>query len=149
MATMNQPGTMARFARSRIESPYMQWAKAHAGARFTLASSGVAAFPLADLAGLSGLRLEDLELNGPTGYGYKPLQLALAKKTGVSPECVVAVAGTSMANHLAMAASFDPGDDILVESPTYELLLTAAQYLGANIRRFKRRAEDGFALHPI
>ena len=148
MASMNQPGAMARFARSRIESPYMQWAKAHAGARYTLASSGVAAFPLADLASLSGLCLEDLELNGPAGYGYMPLQQALANKAGVSPDCVVAVAGTSMANHLAMAASFDPGDDILVEWSTYELLLTAAQYLGANIRRFKRRAEDGFALHP-
>jgi aspartate/methionine/tyrosine aminotransferase len=145
---MNQPLMITRLARSRIESPYMQWAKAHAGARYTLASSGVAAFPLADLAALSGLRLEDLELNGPAGYGYEPLQQALAKKAGVPPECVVAVAGTSMANHLAMAASFEPGDEVLVESPTYELLLTTAQYLGANIRRFTRRAEDGFRLHP-
>mgnify|MGYP003416800600 CR=1 FL=1 len=39
-------------------SEYMEWAKTRSAARFNLASSGVAAFPLAEL----GARIEDLVL---------------------------------------------------------------------------------------
>jgi aspartate/methionine/tyrosine aminotransferase len=146
---MNQAEARAGQLRTKMKSPYMEWAKTHAAARFTLASSGVASFPLADFIALSGLQLRDLELVGPTGYGFAPLQQALAKKAGVVPECVVAAAGTSMANHLAMAASFNPGDEVLIEWPTYELLLTTAEYLGAKIKRFERRYEQGFRLDPL
>jgi aspartate/methionine/tyrosine aminotransferase len=134
--------------RGRMHSPYMEWAKTQQAARFNLAASGMSAFPLSDLAALAGLRVEDLELTGPAGYGYAPLQQALAAKAGVSPDCVVAAAGTSMANHLAMASSFEPGDEILVEQPTYELLLSTARFLGANIKRFARRVEEDFRLDP-
>jgi aspartate/methionine/tyrosine aminotransferase len=53
-----------------------------------------------------------------------------------------------MANHLAMAATLEPGDEVLVEEPTYELLLSALRYLGAEIRRFPRCFEHGFAIDP-
>lgn len=145
---MNPTETAVRRVRTKMKSPYMEWAKTRAAARYTLASSGVASFPLADLINLSGLRLQDLELTGPTGYGYAPLQQSLAAKAGVSPECVVAAAGTSMANHLAMAAAIEPGDEVLIEWPTYELLLTTAEYLGAKINRFARRYDDGFRVDP-
>jgi hypothetical protein len=45
-----------------------------------------------------------------------------------------------------MAASFDPGDEVLIEHPTYELLESTALYLGADLKRFDRRFEDGFRL---
>ncbi|PYU17621.1 MAG: aminotransferase [Acidobacteria bacterium] len=61
---------------------------------------------------------------------------------------MVAATGTSMANHLAMAALLNSGDEILIEHPTYELLLNVAEYLGAQIRRFSRRFEDNFAVEP-
>ena len=35
-----------------------------------------------------------------------------------------------LANYLALAATTEPGDEILVEQPTYELLLSTAKYLG-------------------
>ena len=53
-----------------------------------------------------------------------------------------------MANHLAMAAVLSPGDEVLLEEPTYGLLLDVAQYLGASVRRVPRRFENGFALDP-
>ena len=134
--------------RSRMHSSYMEWAKTRQAARFNLAASGMPAFPLSDLAALAGLRVVDLELTGPAGYGYAPLQQALAAKAGVSPDCVVAAAGTSMANHLAMASSYEPGDEVLIEQPTYELLLSTARFLGANIKRFARRVEENFRLDP-
>jgi aspartate/methionine/tyrosine aminotransferase len=61
---------------------------------------------------------------------------------------VVHLAGTSAANHVAMAAAFDSFDEVLIEEPTYELLLTTAELLGARIRRFARRRENGFAIDP-
>jgi aspartate/methionine/tyrosine aminotransferase len=131
-------------SRSAMRSPYMEFAKLHSGALYNLATSGMDGYPLAEL----GVRIESLEINGPTIYGYAPLQERLARKNGVSPDCVVAAAGTSMANHLAMAATFDPGDEVLIEEPTYELLVSTARYLGADIRRFPRRFEEGFRLDP-
>ena len=127
-----------------MSSAYMQWAKTHLQARFNLASSGLEPYPLAKLR----VKIDNLELTGPSFYGYKPLQKALAKKCGVLPDCVVAATGTSMANHLAMAATLKPGDEVLIEQPTYELLVSTAQYLGAEVKRFTRSFEDGFRLDP-
>ncbi len=127
-----------------MSSAYMEWAKTCLHMRFNLAVSGVANYPLRELP----VRLEDLELSGPSAYGYEPLQRRLAAKCEVPVECVVAATGTSMANHLAMAATFEPGDEVLIEHPTYELLLRTAEYLGADIRRFSRRFEDGFRVTP-
>jgi hypothetical protein len=45
-----------------------------------------------------------------------------------------------------MAALISPGDEILVEQPTYELLLGTASFLGAQIKRFERKAQDAFRL---
>ena len=54
-----------------------------------------------------------------------------------------------MANYLAMAGCADPGDEVLIEQPTYELLLRTAEYLGLNVRRFQRRAENGFGVSTV
>ena len=123
-------------------SDYMHWAKTQGSARFNLATSGVAAFPLRELP----VTIEQLEINGDSAYGYAPLQQAMASKCEVDPDCVVAAAGTSMANHLAMAALIDPGDEVLIEQPTYELLTSTLLYLGASVKRFARREESGYAL---
>ncbi len=121
----------------------MHWAKTQSRARFNLATSGVGSFPLAELPAPP-----TLEINGEGGYGYAPLQQAIARKYSVDPDCVVAAAGTSMANQLAMATLVDPGDEVLIEQPAYELLISAALYLGAEVKRFARAAETGYALDP-
>jgi aspartate/methionine/tyrosine aminotransferase len=132
------------YSRTSARSPYMHFAKLRSGARYNLAASGVANYPLSELP----VQLSGLEINGPTIYGYAPLQHAIARKNQVPPECVVAAAGTSMANHLAMAATVEPGDEVLLESPTYELLVSLAQYLGAVVRFFPRKFENGFQIEP-
>ena len=126
------------------QSDYMQWAKMQSRARYNLATSGVCAFPLHEL----GCTIEQLEINGDSTYGYAPLQHAIAAKCAVDPDCVVAAAGTSMANHLAMAVLIEPGDEVLMEHPAYELLLSTALYFGAGVKRFARREADGYALDP-
>ncbi|MCA1636460.1 MAG: pyridoxal phosphate-dependent aminotransferase, partial [Acidobacteria bacterium] len=131
--------------RATMKSEYMQWARLRAGARFNLATSGLANSTLAELS----FRHQELELTRTSEYGYGPLQKALAAKSGVGEECVVAAQGTSFANHLAMAALIEPGDEVLIEHPTYELIVTTARYLGARVERFERRGEEGFALDPF
>lgn len=133
---------VSRGAARVMSSEYMLWAKTRSQARFNLASSGLGNYPLAGLR----FKPEDLELSGQSYYGYEPLQRALARKLGVDASSIVAAAGTSMANHLAMAAIIEPGDEVLIEHPAYELIVNAAQYLGAQVRRFRRRFEDGFRL---
>src|SRR5580693_10193376 len=130
--------------RRDIRSGYIEWAKLRSQARYNLAQSDVEHFPLADLHA----QITDLEISGPGGYGYEPLLQKLAAKSSVPVECVVHAQGTSMANHLAMAALLEPGDEILVEEPTYEALLATAEYLGAKVRRFPRNFEMGFQLDP-
>jgi aspartate/methionine/tyrosine aminotransferase len=125
-------------------SDYMQWSKTQSRAQFNLATSGVASFPLRELP----IDLKALEINGDTAYGYGPLQQAIAAHQGVDPECVVESAGTSMANHLAMAAILEPGDEVLIEHPAYGPVLDVAHYLEANVKRFWRTEENGWVIDP-
>ncbi len=121
----------------------MHWAKTQSRAPFNLATSGVGSFPLAELPIQPAL-----EINGDSTYGYAPLQQAIARKCGVDPDCVVAAAGTSLANHLAMAALLEPGDEVLIEHPAYELLVSTALYFGVTVTRFPRLPDNGYALEP-
>jgi aspartate/methionine/tyrosine aminotransferase len=123
-------------------SPYIEWAKLHSTARWNLATSGVPHASLSDL----GSGFESLPLSGPNAYGYAPLLERIAAHHGVDPSMVVTTTGCSMANFLALAALVSPGDEVLIERPTYEPLLGAAAHLGAAIVRVDRRASDGFQL---
>jgi aspartate/methionine/tyrosine aminotransferase len=138
---MNVASDKRREARA---SQYMHWAKTRSRARFNLATSGLANLQLDELQ----VSLDDLEITGEGGYGYQPLIRSLADGYRVNADCVVTAAGTSFANHLAMAALIEPGDEILLESPAYEPLLALAHYLGAEVKRFQRRFDDGFRISP-
>ncbi|MFT4113983.1 aminotransferase class I/II-fold pyridoxal phosphate-dependent enzyme [Silvibacterium sp.] len=133
-----------KLPRPHAESPYMEFSKLHSGAKWNLATSAVTAYPLRNLDFDWG----QLEINGPSAYGYRPLLEAIALMKGVTPEHVVHTTGTSMANHLAFAALLAPGDEVLLEEPAYELMLSTLLFLGAKVRRFRRREEDNFALDP-
>src|SRR5438128_4763656 len=125
------------------QSTYMQWAKKRPKVKYDLALSGILNLPFPELEAT----IEDIDLNGDNSYGYAPLVDALAEHCHVARENVVTISGgTSMANHLAMAAAIEHGDEVLIEQPTYEPLLALAQYFGANIKRFPRRAEDNYRI---
>jgi len=126
-------------ARQVMSSSYMNWAKTRSTAKFNLATSGLGNLKLRELR----VSLDDLEITDG-GYGYRPLIESIAARYRVDREAVVTAAGTTFANHLAMAALIKPGDEVLFEHPAYEPMLAAALYLGANVRRFPRRFDDGF-----
>lgn len=126
------------------ESTYMQWAKLQSSGKFSLAPSGLENYSIKDLP----VSIVDLEISGNSIYGYEPLLQALATRYKVDSSSVVLATGTSMANHLAMASLLEPGDEVLIEQPTYDPILAVAQYLGAKIKRFPRRFEDGYQINP-
>jgi aspartate/methionine/tyrosine aminotransferase len=131
-------------SRREMRSVYLEWAKLRSRARFGLAGSDVLHYPLPEMH----VRIEDLSLSPPGGYGYKPLLEKLAARANVPVDCIVQAQGTSMANHLAMAALLEPEDEVLIEDPGYEAIYAAAHYLGAKIRRFPRKFEAGFQADP-
>lgn len=126
------------------ESAYMHWAKLHGGAPYNLASSGVPDAALADI----GADFATLALRGDNAYGYGALVSRLAARLAVPEACVVQAAGTSFANHLAFAAVLQPGDEVVLETPSYELLETTLGYFQARLSRFPRAAAAGWALEP-
>ena len=130
-------------ARQVMSSSYMNWAKTKSTAKFNLATSGMPNVSIRELR----VSLEDLEITDG-GYGYRPLMEKIGARYRVAPESIVTAAGTTFANHLAMASLVKPGDGVLFESPAYEPMLAAARYLGADVKRFSRRFEDGFAVLP-
>lgn len=130
-------------AREVRTSSYMNWAKTSSTARFNLATSGMPNLSIRDLR----VSLDDLEITDG-GYGYAPLIEQIASRYRVGRESIVTAAGTTFANHLAMAALLQPGDEVLFEEPAYEPMLATVRYLGANVKRFTRSFEDGFKVSP-
>jgi aspartate/methionine/tyrosine aminotransferase len=126
------------------QSDYMHWAKFKRPVRYALTTSEVPHFRMDNLP----LSLADLDMDGASHPRYAPLREAIARRYGVPVEQVVAADGTSMANFLAMAALISPGDEVLIERPTYEPLIGAASFLGATIKRFQRKPSEAFRLDP-
>ena len=130
-------------AREVRGSSYMYWAKTSSSAKYKLATSGLGNLKLRDLRA----SLDDLEITDG-GYGYRPLIQSIGDRYRVDAESIVTAAGTTFANHLAMAALIKPGDEVLFEHPAYEPMLAAARYLGAKVKRFSRTFENGFRILP-
>lgn len=126
-----------------MRSDYMRFAKLETTARFFLASSGVADCAMSDL----GANIGELALHGANSYGHTPLLEAIADRFGVHPACVVmAGGGASFANHLALATLLSPGDKVLIEAPSYELIVRTLEYLQARVSRFDVKLKNDWAL---
>lgn len=124
-----------------MSSDYMYWAKTSSQARYNLATSGLGNLSIHDLR----VSLDDLEITDG-GYGYQPLMQAISERYRVATNSIVTAAGTTFANHLAMAALVGPGDEVLFEQPAYEPMLAACRYLGARVNRFTRTFENDFGI---
>lgn len=120
---------------------YIDWAlKFYGKVPFDLASSGI---PLATWADL-GVP----EPNTDDAAAYGRFRDVIALYNDVTATEVVPALGTSHAVFLAYAAMLSPGDEVLVEAPGYEPLTRTAEGLGAVVRTYERRADEGFAVSP-
>jgi aspartate/methionine/tyrosine aminotransferase len=122
----------------------MEWAKARPRPVVDLAGSNLLACTLDDLPGAR----EAVDISGESPEGYPPLLEEIARRHGVATDRVATAGGCSGANFLACAAVLDTGDEVLVASPFYEPMPSAARMLGATISTFRRRFEDGYDLDP-
>jgi aspartate/methionine/tyrosine aminotransferase len=121
---------------------YMEWAKLQAQAKINLTRSGLSDRSLADL----GIDRKDLEINGEHPYGYPLLIEAVAARYRVEERNVLPINGASQGIFFAAAALLEPGDEVLVEQPAYEPLLAVPRFFRADVKRFVRRFEDGYAV---
>jgi len=118
----------------------MHWAKTRSGGRFNLASSGMRNLTPEEFP----FTAADTGLSGASFYGFPPLRQALAKHAGVDEGSVFCSIGTSMANFVAMAALIEPGDEVVIEHPVYDLISNAAGFLQANLKWLPRPESLGF-----
>jgi aspartate/methionine/tyrosine aminotransferase len=128
----------------RSGSEYLTWAKQRTPVRFNLARSGVAKLPLEQL----DLSRDDVLKDEPNEDGWQPLIERVAARQGLTAAHVVITNACSMANHLAMAATLEAGDDVVMETPVYEPLLAVAEYLGARVIFVARHAENRWHIDP-
>ena len=120
------------------ETRYIAWAlRRYGNVKYDLATSGI---PLA-----KGL-VSAPEIDDQEAYGR--LLESIAKYNERPVEEVVPALGTTQGVFLAYAAMLSPGDEVLVEHPGYEPLTRTAEGLGATVRTFERREENGFAIDP-
>lgn len=124
-------------------APYMEWARHRPSPEVDLAGSNLLPCTLDDLPGAR----ETLDIAGESPDGYPPLVDAIAGRYGVAADCVATAGGCSGANFLACAAILENGDEVLIEQPAYDPLAAAVRMLGAAVRFFERRFEEGYGLN--
>jgi hypothetical protein len=123
-------------------APYLLWAKTRAPAPFDLAGSNMLPVRIDELPGAR----DAVDLTAPNDNGYPPVIEAIAAHYGVPSARVVGAAGCTGANFVTIGALVGAGDEVLVERPGYDPLVGACRLMGARVRRFERRFEDGYRL---
>lgn len=119
---------------------YLRWAmKFYGRVEYDLASSGMAAAPLSALGAVP-------PLDAPNAWF--DLRARIAAYNAVPESDVLPALGTTHALWTAYAALLSPGDEALVERPTYEPMYRIPEGLGAHVTWFDRPAREGFALDP-
>lgn len=138
---------------------YLPWARSvEGGARYDLTASGVAdtvapwsddeeAAALAE-AWSGTLDIAELCRRDARQAAHEQLITAVAERYGVEPERVTPTLGASLAITHVLMALLRPGDQVIVERPTYEPLHRVPEMLGANVSRLERDAADGWAMRP-
>jgi 2-aminoadipate transaminase len=102
---------------------------------------GAPSLDIIDVAGLkaAAARAFDADPSGATAYGtsvgYIPLRKWIADKHGVSPDQVIVTNGSLQADAFLFNHLVQPGDDVVVEKPTYDRTLLSLQNLGAKVHQ--------------
>ena len=125
-------------------TPYVAWMKRAPAVTYNLMGSNLLHCQVNDLPGAR----EELALDAFHEEGYPPLLEDIAGRYGVGTDEVSVATGASGANFLVCGALLKAGDEVLVERPAYDPLLGVPRFLGAKIRRFDRKYEEGFRVDP-
>ena len=102
---------------------------------------GAPSLDIIDVQGLkaAAARAFDADPAGMTAYGtsvgYVPLRKWIAEKHGVSPDQVIVTNGSLQADAFLFNHLLQPGDDVVVEKPTYDRTLLGLQNQGAKVHQ--------------
>jgi aspartate/methionine/tyrosine aminotransferase len=119
---------------------YLRWARRFYGhVEFDLATSGISPLPMDELGRLP--RLED-------AGAWGGLRERIAVHNHVTPGEALPVLGATHALWAAYASLLSPGDEVLVERPTYEPMHRIPEGFGARVTWFERPHGERFALDP-
>jgi len=101
---------------------------------------------LAEKRGMSDVRdrMEQLVLTYDETPGTLELRTALADFYGVSPDEILVTNGAIEANYLLFRTLVKPEDTVVAVFPAYQQLYEVPAALGANVRHWELRFEDGF-----
>lgn len=121
---------------------YLEWARTHMGrVKVDLARSNIKSLSKEEL----GLTLDQIDLSAHEEADAE-LRDLIARRYGVPRAQVLLTAGATMGIFLACAATLQPGDQAILESPNYEPLYRAAEHARAEIKMLDRRFERGFQI---
>ncbi|MEM6255711.1 MAG: PLP-dependent aminotransferase family protein [Cyanobacteria bacterium P01_D01_bin.156] len=118
---------------------------------------GVEHFPLNTLNRLMGqvMRADPMAVHSyNTVPGCESLRREVAKRMlnagcSVTPDQIVATAGTTEAYYLALRTVTQPGDTVVIESPAYYAVLEAMNSLGLNALELPTHPQDGISLSAL
>jgi 2-aminoadipate transaminase len=102
---------------------------------------GAPSLDIVDVAGLkaAAARAFDVDPAAVTGYGpgagYGPLREWVAQRHGVPADQVLMTNGSLQADAFLFEHVLSPGDDVIVEKPTYDRTLLSLRNLGAKIHQ--------------
>jgi aminotransferase len=104
-------------------------------------------------AGIASLRAKRTHYT--SNYGILELRVAIAehleRRYGVHYEPaseILVTVGASEAVDLALRATIDPGDEVILHEPSYVAYVPAVIFAGGTVRHVATRFEDDFALDP-
>jgi DNA-binding transcriptional MocR family regulator len=115
---------------------------------------GAPSLDIVDVAGLkaAAARAFDTDPAGITAYGtsvgYQPLRKWIADKHGVEVDQVLITNGSLQADAFLFEHLVRPGDDVVVEKPTYDRTLLSLRTMGANVHQVTL-AEDGIDVDEL
>jgi 2-aminoadipate transaminase len=101
---------------------------------------GAPSLDIIDIDGLrdAAVRAFESDPAGTTAYGtsigYQRLRAWIADRHGVEPERVLVTNGSMQADAFLFEHVVRPGDDVVVERPTYDRTLLSLRERGANVR---------------
>jgi len=116
---------------------------------------GAPSLDIVDVEGLrdAAMRAFESDPGGTTAYGtsigYPRLRAWIADRHGVEPERVLVTNGSMQADAFLFEALVRPGDDVVVERPTYDRTLLSLRERGATLHTVDLQADgldtDGLA----
>jgi DNA-binding transcriptional MocR family regulator len=114
-------------------------APAHPGPPTISFARGAPSLDIVDVEGLKDAAARALQNDpgGATAYGtsvgYVPLRAWIADKHGVEPEHVLVTNGSMQADAFLFEHLVGPGDEVVVERPTYDRTLLSLRQRGARV----------------